>query len=125
MGTTFAVVYANIHMIFIECTILDNYKQCLNLYNSFLDDGICFLIGSDTEFKAFSDELGAFEPSIQLIWSKLSLQAVYLEFSIQIADTICYETYSNPGNAFAFLPLGSFHVRKTFPEFIKTVLILR
>jgi hypothetical protein len=122
MGTTFAVVYANIHMIFIEWTIVYNYKQCLNLYNRFLDDGICFWIGSDTEFKAFSDELGAVDPSIRLIWSKLSLQAVYLDLSIQIADTICYETYSKPGNAFAFLPLGSFHVRKTFPEFIKTVL---
>jgi hypothetical protein len=69
MGTTFAVVYANIHMIFIKWTIVYNYKQCLDLYNCFLDDGICFWIGSDTEFKAFSDELGAVDPSIRLIWS--------------------------------------------------------
>jgi hypothetical protein len=125
MGTTCAVVYVNIHMILIEWTVVYNYKQCLILYNPFFYDGICFWIGSDAEFRAFSDhELGEVDPSIGLIWSKLSLQAVYVDLSIQIADTICYETYSKPGNAFAFLPLGSFHVRKTFPELNKTAGIL-
>ena len=62
MGTTFAVVYANIHMIFIEWSIVYNFKQCMELYNRFLDDGICFWIGSDEEFVGFSESLGKVDP---------------------------------------------------------------
>lgn len=123
MGTPFAVVYANIHMIFIEFDIVYNFKQCIQLYNRFLDDGICFWIGSDDDFETFSEALGKVDPSIRMIWTKLTLRAIYLDLSLQISqNSIEYEVYSKPGNAFAFLPLGSFHVRKTFPEFIKTCL---
>ena len=123
MGTTFAVVYANVHMIFIEWNIVYSFKQCIQLYNRFLDDGICFWIGSDDEFKAFSQALGTVDPSIRMIWTKLTLRAIYLDLSLEISqNTVQYEVYSKPGNSFAFLPMGSFHVRKTFPEFIKTCL---
>ena len=62
-------------------------------------------------------------PSIWIIWTKLHLRAVYLDLLMQIShDTIHYEVYSKPGNAFAYLPLGSFHVRKTFSEFIESCL---
>lgn len=123
MGTTFAVVYANIHMIFIEWNIVYSFKQCIRLYNRFLDDGICFWVGSDAEFLVFSEALGKVDPLIRIIWTKLTLHAIYLDLSLQISNkTIHYEVYSKPGNAFAYLPMGSFHVRKTFPEFIKTCL---
>jgi hypothetical protein len=45
-----------------------------------------------------------------------------LDLSIQISDAIHFEVYNKPGNAFTYLPLGSFHVRKTFSDFIKTEL---
>ena len=100
-----------------------SFKQCIQLYNRFLDDGICFWIGSDYEFKAFSQALGTVDPSIRMIWTKLTLRAIYLDLSLEISqNTVQYEVYSKPGNSFAFLPMGSFHVRKTFPEFIKTCL---
>ena len=61
-------------------------------------------IDFNAEFRAFSDELGAINPLIGLIWSKLSSQAVCLDLSIQIAD------YSKPDNVFALLPLLLFHL---------------
>ena len=66
MVTTFAVVYANIHMIFIEWNIVYSFKQCIRLYNRFLDDGICFWVGSDADFIVFSEApeaLGKGDPS--------------------------------------------------------------
>ena len=43
MGTTLAVVYVNIRIIFIEMKIVHSFLQSINLYNWFLDDGIYFL----------------------------------------------------------------------------------
>ena len=39
--------------------------------------------------------------------------------------SIHYEVYSKPSNAYAYLPLGSFHVRSSFPAWIKAELIRR
>ena len=42
MAATFSVVYVNIHIVFIEMNIVYSLWQCINLYNWFLDHGICF-----------------------------------------------------------------------------------
>ena len=65
-------------MIFIKWSIVYNFKQCM-FYNRFLDDGICFWIGSDEEFVFFSESLGKVDPSIRKIWTKLHPHAVYLD----------------------------------------------
>ena len=44
--------------------------------------------GSDTDFKAFSEAFNKVHPSIQLIWTKLTFQAICLDPFIQISDTI-------------------------------------
>ena len=53
----------------------------------------------------------------------LSLQAIFLDLSIEIlARSIEHEVYSKPGNAYAFLQHGSFHVRKSYSAWIKALL---
>ena len=46
-----------------------------------------------------------------------------MDLSIEIsARSIEHEVYSKPGNAYAFLQHGSFHVRKSYPAWIKALL---
>ena len=77
-----------------------------------------FALGSALmmNLKLFSQALSTVDPSIRIIWTKLTLHAIYLDLSLQISqNTIQYEVYRKPGNSFAFLPMGSIRVRKTFP----------
>jgi hypothetical protein len=39
MGTSFAVVYAIIHMICIETDIIKRFESSISLYTRFIDDG--------------------------------------------------------------------------------------
>jgi hypothetical protein len=49
--------------------------------------------------------------------------AIFLDLSIEIStDSIQYEVFSKPGNAYAYLPHGSFHVRNSFRAWIKGLL---
>jgi len=82
-----------------------------------------FAYGSDEEFQTFSQAFNDVDPSIRFIWSQLSRLAIFLDLSIEIPiASIQYEVYSKPGNAYAYLPHGSFHVRISFPAWIKAVL---
>jgi hypothetical protein len=123
MGTSFAVVYANIHLIFVETNIIYSFPDCFRLYSRFIDDGICLWHASDEDFTVFSQAFNDVDPSIKYIWSLLSSRAIFLDLSIEIsARSIEHEVYSKPGNAYAFLQHGSFHVRKSFPAWIKALL---
>ena len=85
MGTPFAVVYANIHLFFIETDIVYSFQSCTNLYSRFLDDGITFWEGSDEDFAVFSDAFNRFDPTSRFIWSICSKAAVMLDLSIKIS----------------------------------------
>ena len=123
MGTSFAVVYANIHLFFIETNIVNSFSESIDLYSRFLDDGITFWGGSDEDFAVFSKAFNDVDPSIKFIWTDCSKSAIVLDLSIKIQyDRIDFEVYHKPGSAFAYLPHGSFHVRRTFAAFIKTEL---
>ena len=126
MGTFFAVVYAIIHMIRIETDIVRRFKRHISLYTRFIDDGICGWHGSDEDFEKFASEFNRADPSIEVVWTSLSHKAIYLDVAAEISGgSIHYEVYSKPGNAYAYLPLGSFHVRSSFPAWIKAELIRR
>ncbi len=57
------------------------------------------------------------------MWSLFSSWAIFLDLSIEIsARSIEHEVYSKTGNAYAFLRNGSFHVRKSYPAWIKALL---
>ena len=115
MGTSFAVVYANSHLIFVEPNIVYSFIACYSLYDRFLDDGICLWHGSDEDFQIYSQAFNTVDPSIKFIWSKLSKLANFLNLSIEIShDSIQYEVFSKLGNAYAYLLYGSFHVRNSF-----------
>ena len=126
MGTSFAVVYAIIHMIRIETDIIKRFKSSISLYTRFIDDGCCGWHGSDEDFENFASEFSHADPSIKVIWTSLSKGAIFLDVSAEISGgSIHYEVYSKPGNAYAYLPLGSFHVRCSFPAWIKAELMRR
>ena len=124
MGTSFAVVYANNHLIFEDTNIVYSFNIRFNFYFCFIDDEICLWHGSDEDFLIFSQEFNNIDPTIKFIWSKLSFSAVFLYLQIEIsAGCIHYEVYSKPGNAYAYLRQGSFHVRGSFPTWIRGLLI--
>ena len=97
MGTPFAVVYANIHMFFIETEIMYSFSQCVRLYSRFLDDGITFWEGSDEDFAVFSNAFNQVDSSIRFIWSDCSKSAAMSDLFIEISDDeINYEVYHRP-----------------------------
>ena len=53
MGTSFAVVYANIHLIFVETNIIYSFNACFRLYSRFIDDGNFLRHASDEDFIVF------------------------------------------------------------------------
>ena len=62
------------------------------------------MMASDTDFKAFLEafikvDLSIMIQSIQLIWTEITCQDIYLDLFIHISDTIQYEVFSKPGNA--------------------------
>jgi hypothetical protein len=95
----------------------------MSFYYRFIDDGICLWHASDDDFQVFSQAFNDVDPSIKIIWSLLSLWAIFLDLLIQISTcSIDHEVYSKPGNAYAYLQHGSFHVRNSFPAWIKALL---
>ena len=124
MGTSFAVMYANIHVMFIEFEIVLSFSECVILYRRLVDDGKVLWLGSDEDFAVFSRAFSSIDPMIIFIWTALSNKAVYLDLRIEISDDnrIHYEVYSKPGNAYAYLPHGSFHVRTSFATWIRGLL---
>ena len=101
MGTPFAVVYAIIHMLFIETAIVNSFSLNVRLYSRFLDDGIVFWEGSDEDFTVFSTAFSEIDPSIKFIWSDCCKSAIMLDLFIQISDSkINFEVYHKPGSAF-------------------------
>ena len=124
MDTSFAVVYANIHLIFVETNIIYSFNVCFSFYFRFIDDGICLWHKSDEIIQVFSQAFNDVDPSIKFIWSLLSPRTIFLDLSIQIsARSIEHEVYSKPGNAYAYLQHGSFHVRNSFSAWIKALLM--
>jgi hypothetical protein len=72
MGTSLAVVYANIHLIFLGTNIIYSFNVCFSLYFRFIDEGICLWHHSDEGFQIFSQAVNDVDPSIKFIWSLLS-----------------------------------------------------
>jgi hypothetical protein len=123
MGTCFSVVYAIIHMIYIETDIFRRFKRYISLYTRFIYDGFCAWHGSDEDFEIFAEEFNRADPSIKVAGSVLSYSAEFLDVATEIqGGSIHYEVYSKPGTAYAYLPLGSYHIRSSFPAWIKAEL---
>ncbi len=124
MGCSFIVVYANIHMIRIETPIFHKFKKNISLYSRLIDDGITGWHGSDEDFALFSAAFNEADPSIKVNWTTLKLEADYLDVTLVSSNgAIHYEIYSKPGNAYAYLPPSSFHVRSSYPAWIRAELL--
>ena len=88
LGTSFAVVYAIIHMICIETDIIKRFESSISLYTRFIDDGFCAWHGSDKDFEFFASEFNSADPSIKVIWSGLSKTAIFLDVSSEISGAL-------------------------------------
>ena len=94
------------------------------MYERLIDDGITAWHGSDEDFALFSAEFNQADPSIKVTWTALKLEADFLNVSlVSSSGTIRYEIYSKPGNAYAYLPPCSFHVRSCYPAWIQAELL--
>jgi hypothetical protein len=123
MGTSLAVMYANIHVNFIETNIVLIYTVGVRLYKRFIDDGLILWHGSEEDFIIFSGAFSDVDPNIRFKWTNLCFSAIFLDLFAEISDgRIHYEVDSKPGNAYAYLPHGSFHVRGSFPTWIRGLL---
>jgi hypothetical protein len=124
MGCSFIVVYAIIHMIRIETPNFQKFRKNISLYERLIDDGITAWHGSDEDFALFSAAFNEADPSIKVTWTALKLEADFLDVSlVSSGGCIHYEIYSKPGNAYAYLPPCSFHVRTSYPAWIRAELL--
>jgi len=57
MGTSFAVIYANILVFLIETEISSSFNTCYHFSFRKLDDGVILYSGSDEEFLVFMEHL--------------------------------------------------------------------
>ena len=140
MGTSFSVTYATIFMIWLETPIIKEFQQHILLYKRFLDDVFVTWSGSIQELCHFRAKFGAANPSIKLEWQGTQLEADatdpakfdrykhrqvnFLDLDVRIVYSIEranfeFGVYRKPGNAFSYLPYGSYHARHVFRGWLK------
>ena len=132
MGIFFWVTYATIFMIWLETPIVNEFRQHILLYKRFLDDVFVVWSGSIPELCRFRRKFGAANPNIKLEWQGIPLEtdatnpAKFDRYKHRgwISSTLMLGSYKRagfefsvhrkPGNAFSYLPYGSYHARHVF-----------
>ena len=143
MGTSFSVTYATIFMIWLETPIIDEFRRHIVLYKRYIDDLLLIWSGSSAELCRFRARFGTANASINLEWqgTPSAIDAVnpdkfdlvqhrrvnFLDLDIQIVNAcgfseFAFRIYRKPGNAYAYLPYGSYHARHIFRGWLKAEL---
>jgi len=140
MGTSFSVTYATIFMIWLETPIIHEFRKHIVLYKRYIDDILLIWAGSCAELCRFRAQFGSANDNIKLEWQgtpssedatdpakfdqdqhrrvsflDLDIQVVY---SAESAD-FAFKVYRKTGNAYAYLPYGSYHARHVFRGWLK------
>lgn len=143
MGTSFSVVYAIIFMLWLETPVIEEFSHWIKLYKRFIDDLFVVWMGPVVELDRFRHRMGNADRAIKLDWQCLSTdvsirdsrggnyalpRAVFLDLDIRVindSDGLGFElrTYRKPGNAYAYLPHGSYHAPHTERAWIKAELL--
>ena len=143
MGTSFSVTYATIFMIWLETPIIDEFRRHIVLYKRYIDDILLIWSGSSAELCRFRSRFGMANANIKLEWQGTPsvMDAVnpakfdqhqhrrvnFLDLDIQIVNScghseFAFRIYRKPGNAYAYLPYGSYHARHVFRGWLKAEL---
>ena len=140
MGTSFSVTYATIFMIWLETPIINEFRKHIVLYKRYIDDILLIWSGSYAELCRFRARFGSANDNIKLEWQNtpssvdanhpariaqdqhrrvsfldLDLRVVYSTGSAEFA----FKVYRKTGNAYAYLPYGSYHARHVFRGWLK------
>ena len=140
MGTSFSVTYATIFMIWLETPIINDFRRHIVLYKRYIDDILLIWSGSAVELCRFRASFEAANRNIKLEWQgtpsgvdaanpatlvQHQLRRVnFLDLDIQFvrahgSATFAFKIYRKPGNAYAYLPYGSYHARHVFRGWLK------
>ena len=140
MGTSFSVTYATIFMIWLETPIIDEFREHIVVYKRYIDDILLIWSGSSVELCRFRARFEAANRNIKLEWQgtptgvdaadpamlvQHQLRRVnFLDLDIQFVRSdgsaaFAFKIYRKPGNAYAYLPYGSYHVRHVFRGWLK------
>lgn len=140
MGTSFSVTYATIFMIWLETPIIDKFREHIVLYKRYIDDILLIWSGSSVELCRFRAFFEAANKNIKLEWQDTptevdladpallvqhQLRRVnFLDLDIQFVRSqgsaaFAFKIYRKPGNAYAYLPYGSYHSRHVFRGWLK------
>lgn len=122
MGTTAAVVYANLHVAYIEVSLfnqlpnlypLDFVQFFLQNYFRFLDD-INYKWQTQYDIKPLHNLLNSIDPNIQFIFEDISNTVNFLDVQCTIEQNqINFDIYHKPTNSFSYLHYKSCHPRHT------------
>ena len=143
MGTSFSVTYATIFMIWLETPIIHQFRRHIVLYKRYIDDILLIWSGSSAELCRFRSRFGMANANIKLEWQGTPsvMDAVdpakfdqhqhrrvnCLDLDIRIVNScgfsgFAFRIYRKPGNAYAYLPYGSYHARHVFRGWLKAEL---
>ena len=140
METSFSVTYATIFMIWLETPIINQFREHIVLYKRYIDDILLIWSGSSVELCHFRAIFEAANINIKLEWQgtpkdvdaadpamlvQHQLRRVnFLDLDIQYVRShgsaaLAFKIYRKPGNAYAYLPYGSYHARHVFRGWLK------
>ena len=140
MGTSFSVTYAVIFMIWLETPIIHEFRKYIVLYKRYIDDILLIWSGPSAELCKFRAKFGNANSKIKLEWqgtpsatdaedpAKFNQhqhsRVNFLDLDIQILDLhgspeFEFRIYRKPGNAYSYLPYGSYHARHVFRGWLK------
>ena len=140
MGTSFSVTYAIIFMIWLETPIINEFRKHIVLYKRYIDDILLIWSGSCAELCRFRAQFGSANDNIKLEWQGTppSVDATdparfiqdqhrrvsFLDLDIRIVYSagsadFAFKIYRKTGNAYAYLPYGSYHARHVFRGWLK------
>ena len=140
MGTSFSVRYATIFMIWLETPIIDHFRKHIVLYKRYIDDILLIWSGSPVQLCLFRAMFGTANINIKLEWQGTPLdvdatdpamlvqqqlrRVSFLDLDIRFVSShgstaFEFRIYRKPGNAYAYLPHGSYHARHVFRGWLK------
>ena len=134
MGFSFSVTYATFFMIWLETSMIDQFREHILLYKRYIDDTLLIWAGSSVELCRFRTMFEAANINIKLEWQGTPVgvdatdpavlvhhqRCVYfLDFDIQFVCShrsaeLTFRIYHNSGNAHTYLPYGYYHARHVF-----------
>ena len=128
MGTSVAVIYANIFVYMIEYETINIFSFSIFLYRRYLDD-LFFIVHSKDQCKKLIDALSSLHDSIEFTFSISEDRAEFLDVVIYKGEryhtTKLFDTsvHQKSMNQYLYFPYSSYHTRHTKIGLITTELI--